>query len=263
MTGHLGTAGSPCVKRGVSARDAEKQTLMSDDPYCEDLVRRRDETRWLSARYAPDGARARLIALYAFHQELVQIPGAVSEPPLGEIRLQWWREALDEAMAGGNVRAHPVAQMLAETGLVTEASRSLLEAAIDARAHLLYKEGFSDARAYEAWADRAEGYLAAVRRLEDADADSGETTLLVRAEAIFGHLARPNLLSEPFQASDEETAATLVKALRPVFAAMTPERAAAHAHLCLLGKKALTAPGPFSGVSRRLRLFKAMATGNI
>ena len=247
---------------------------MDDQHYCNDLVRRRDEDRWLSAQYASAEDRTRLTVLYAFHQELTQIPAAVSEPPLGEIRLQWWREALDEALSGQKVRAHPVVQALAQTGVVTAATRPILEEAIDARAPLLYNEGFTDEAAYRDWIGHAEGYLAAVRVMvshgdeddlapdhDEEDADEDDSRLLVRAEALYGALKNPNNLTEPFQNSDLSAGADLLVALKPVFQKMSAARLAPHLHLSLLRQKSWRKPGPFAGVTKRVRLFTAMATG--
>ena len=58
----------------------------------------------------------------------------VSEPMLGEIRLQWWRETLDQIYGGGPVRAHEVAHPLAEAVRASSLPRTLLDALIDARA---------------------------------------------------------------------------------------------------------------------------------
>ena len=55
------------------------------------------------ARAAPR-ARRDLIALTAFLGEVARIPEAVSEPMMGEIRLQWWRDALETLRAGGKHR---------------------------------------------------------------------------------------------------------------------------------------------------------------
>ena len=76
-------------------------------------VARTDEDRWLSSRYAPRRERRALVALYAFNVELARVQVAVTEPTLGAIRFQWWREALDEIEAGSPVRKHDVVQALA------------------------------------------------------------------------------------------------------------------------------------------------------
>ena len=44
--------------------------------------------------FAPQDKRDALVALYSFDFEIKRIPFLVSEPMLGAIRLQWWREAL-------------------------------------------------------------------------------------------------------------------------------------------------------------------------
>src|SRR5215471_7113258 len=90
---------------------------MSEDLTLDDLdelVRRTDPDRWLSSRFigAP-GARADVIALYAYDHELARAPKVTSNALLGEIRLTWWREALDEIFAGKAVRRHPTAEALA------------------------------------------------------------------------------------------------------------------------------------------------------
>jgi len=74
---------------------------------------RQDEDRWISSRYAARPERRALVALYSLNVELARVRTAVSEPTLGAIRFQWWREALEEIAAGAVVRKHDVAQALA------------------------------------------------------------------------------------------------------------------------------------------------------
>jgi NADH dehydrogenase [ubiquinone] 1 alpha subcomplex assembly factor 6 len=79
------------------------------------LVRRHDRDRFATALFAPPERREALWTLYAFNYEAARIREAVSEPILGSIRLQWWREAVDAAVKGGPARQHEVAAPLAET----------------------------------------------------------------------------------------------------------------------------------------------------
>ena len=58
------------------------------------IVRAADRDRYISALLAPADRRLDLMTLYAFDAELARIATTVSEPLLGEIRLQWWRDAL-------------------------------------------------------------------------------------------------------------------------------------------------------------------------
>lgn len=71
------------------------------------LVRRVDEDRWLASRFAPEPARARLIAIYAVNYEIARTAETVHEAALGDIRLEWWRSALEEIAEGYGPRSHP------------------------------------------------------------------------------------------------------------------------------------------------------------
>jgi phytoene synthase len=67
-----------------------------------------ERDRYLAALLAPRSLRADLIAVAAFGGEVARIPAYVREPMMGEIRLQWWREALAAAAAGSGT-GHPIA----------------------------------------------------------------------------------------------------------------------------------------------------------
>jgi len=69
----------------------------------DDIVRRIDEERWLSSRYAPQKARDSLITLYALNFELARIRVQVTEVGLAAIRFQWWRDAINGAYDGKQI----------------------------------------------------------------------------------------------------------------------------------------------------------------
>jgi phytoene/squalene synthetase len=75
-------------------------------------LKRTDEARWLALRYAPAPDRERLAAIYLLHQEL-QRALTVSEGMIGKIRIQWWRETLEQIAGSGPVRRHDLALELA------------------------------------------------------------------------------------------------------------------------------------------------------
>jgi len=95
-------------------------------------VRRDDNDRYLTALHAPAARREALFALYAFNIEIAKTRETVSEPMIGQIRLQWWREAIDEAYAG-KVRDHAVLHPLAAAIEAYDLSRGHFVALIDAR----------------------------------------------------------------------------------------------------------------------------------
>src|SRR5829696_7494880 len=73
------------------------------------FVRAHDRDRFQTALFAPAGRREALFALYAFNYEVARVRESVTQPMLGHIRLQWWREVVGAAYAGGPVREHVVA----------------------------------------------------------------------------------------------------------------------------------------------------------
>jgi phytoene synthase len=78
-------------------------------------VRAAHPDRWLASRFIADPkARADVIALYAFNYELARVAGGVSNALMGEIRLTWWREAMEEALAGKPPRRHPVVEAVSD-----------------------------------------------------------------------------------------------------------------------------------------------------
>jgi len=87
-----------------------------------------------------EDAREALFALYAFDHEIAKVRHVVSQPMAGLIRLQWWRETLDEIAQGEPPRTHYVARALqgVATGFALPLDR--LQAAIDARERELEAE---------------------------------------------------------------------------------------------------------------------------
>ena len=102
----------------------------SDYQACADMLRAQDPDRYFACLFAPENKRNHLFALYAFSLELARIREIVSEPMLGEIRMQWWRDALG-GDARGEVSANPIAAALLDTvqtfNLPVQALRNLIE----------------------------------------------------------------------------------------------------------------------------------------
>lgn len=98
--------------------------------YCAQQVRRYDPDRYFAALMAPGGARRAIIALYAFNLEIAKIREVVSEPMLGRIRLQWWRETI-AGIYHGKVRQHSVSIALdgaiESTGLAQQSFETMLD----------------------------------------------------------------------------------------------------------------------------------------
>ena len=117
---------------------------------CESLVRAADKDRWLASLFAPDEPRAHLMALYAFNIEVARIREAVSEPGIGEIRLQWWADAI-EAIYAGNTPDHPVAQALAAAIAHGNLDQTSFLNLIEARRFDLYDDPMPDMATLEGY----------------------------------------------------------------------------------------------------------------
>lgn len=127
-------------------------------------VRRADPARWLAARFAAPDARARLEALYAFYGEIARVREVVSDPMVGEIRLAWWREAVEEIADGRAPRRHPIVEALA-AALGLDGARRHVEALSDlaaARERDLDDRPFASVEEASAYAGASAGALAAL-----------------------------------------------------------------------------------------------------
>ena len=123
----------------------------------EDLVRRVDEDRWLSSRFAPGPVRKKLVGLYAFNYELAHVGESSSEPALGAIRLQFWADAIASIYEGGQAPAHPALKEIAKN--YKTLPRDLFDALIDARKLDLEDSPFDTWSALDAYVDATSGGL--------------------------------------------------------------------------------------------------------
>lgn len=99
---------------------------------CAEAVRKHDNDRFLSALFAPATVREDLFALYAFNHEVAKTREVVTEPTLGQIRLQWWRESIEGAFEG-RPRRHEVVEPLATAILRHALDREQFDLLIDGR----------------------------------------------------------------------------------------------------------------------------------
>ena len=122
---------------------------MADEAHLAGLLRETDRERYLTALYAPPDKRAALIALYAFNAEIAAISDRIHEPMAGEIRLQWWRDAL---VAGAGVHTgNPVADALHDVIEAYPLPRSAFERLLAARIFDLYDDPMPDRTSLEGY----------------------------------------------------------------------------------------------------------------
>ena len=124
--------------------------LESAYAHCESLLREADKDRYLATLFAPADKRPHLHALYAFVTEISCVRDKVREPMPGEIRMQWWVDAI-EGEARGEVRAHPVAAALIDTIRAFSLPRTAFTDLVEARRFDLYDEPMADLRELETY----------------------------------------------------------------------------------------------------------------
>lgn len=150
--------------------------------HCEALVREADKDRFLAALFAPADARPHLFALYAFNSEIARVREIVHEPLPGEIRLQWWRDAL-QGSGHGEVQAHPVAAALIGTIAACRLPVDPLLHLIEARSIDLYDDPMPTREALDGYCRKSASTLMELAALVLAGADDDPTIHLAAGHA--------------------------------------------------------------------------------
>ncbi len=125
--------------------------LDADYAAAEALLREFDRDRWLAALFAPAERRRHVMALHAFSLEVARVREQVRDPMPGEVRLQWWVDAL-EGRGHGDVSSHPVAAALLDTVERFGLSRPGLVALVEARRFDLYDDAMPSLNDLEGYA---------------------------------------------------------------------------------------------------------------
>jgi len=125
-------------------------------------IRQYDRERYLTALFAPADRREDLLALYAFNLEVAKTREVVREPMLGQIRLQWWRDALDEIFGGRTARRHETVEPLAEAIRRRNLPHEPFERLLLARERDLDDTPFAALSELEAYAEQTSGELMAL-----------------------------------------------------------------------------------------------------
>lgn len=126
--------------------------------YCETLVRDHDRDRWLADQLLPQLKRQHAFAVHAFSYEAARIRESIHEAMPGEIRLQWWIDAI-EGEARGDVAGHPVAAALIDTIRRFSLRRSGFVNLLEARHFDLYDDAMPALNDLEGYAGETTSVL--------------------------------------------------------------------------------------------------------
>lgn len=122
------------------------------------ILRQWDRPRYLAMLFAPDAKREALMALHAFNAEVNRVPLVVSDPQVGLIRLQWWRDTL-ESIGKGEVPAHPVAIALSAAISLHHLPLQPLLDLVAAHEHDLYADPMPDVISLEEYLGKSSSAL--------------------------------------------------------------------------------------------------------
>jgi 15-cis-phytoene synthase len=104
---------------------------MGNDAAAEEVVRvaarAGEPDRYVAALLAPRRVRADLVALAAFLSEASRAVAVASEPMIGEIRLQWWRDAITAGAPTGSLVADAMLRTISERALPRDLVLSILD----------------------------------------------------------------------------------------------------------------------------------------
>lgn len=126
--------------------------------HCTELVRALDRDRYVADLFAPEERRGALFALHAFNIEVSRVREAITNPMAGEVRLQWWSDALI-GEARGDVAANPVAATLLDAVTTHHLPREALFALVDARIFDLYDDPMPSVNDLEGYAGETSSAL--------------------------------------------------------------------------------------------------------
>ena len=133
-------------------------SLKSHSDYCAVQVRTYDYDRYFAATFAPAETRRGLFALYAFNIEIASARERVSEALLGDLRLQWWRDAIGE-IYNGSIKQHAVVAELAHAIETFSLPRDTFECMIDGRLFDLEEDAPEDINALDNYITATAGEL--------------------------------------------------------------------------------------------------------
>lgn len=176
--------------------------------HCRTLVRAQDKDLFLADLFLPEEAQPAAFALHAFACEIARIPHLVSEPQIGEIRLQWWAETL-EGLNNGQAQDHPTAAALAEAVKARDLPVKPLSDLVEARRIDLYADGLPGPAAVEGYLGETQSVLFQLAAMiVDRDAGPQAAAASGLAGVVFG-LARGLAAGQGKLVPPGETRATM------------------------------------------------------
>lgn len=164
---------------------------MTEGGYAASFLREADKDRYFATLLLKPGQREAVQALYAFSADVASIRDRAREPAAGEIRLQWWVDAI-KGEGHGNVRQNPLADALLEAIAAYRLPAGPLLRLLAARRFDLYHDPMPDVSSFEGYAGETVSVLyqlAAMVLNGGEEVETGDAAgHLGVAHALIGHL---------------------------------------------------------------------------
>ena len=155
------------------------------------FLRDKDRDRYFATLVLPAAARAAVQALYAFNADVASVRDRVTEPAPGEIRLQWWTDALT-GEGHGIVRQNPLTDALLDALKQFDLPTVPLLRLITARRFDLYQDPMPDVASFEGYAGETVSVLYQLTAMilnKGQTVETGDAAgHLGVAQALVGHL---------------------------------------------------------------------------
>lgn len=163
------------------------------DPFTHaaETLRSTDRDRYLATLVLPAEHRHAITALYAFNADIAAIRDRVSGPAPGEIRLQWWADAITGG-GHGDVRQNPLTDALLTVIERYRLPTGTFARLIAARRFDLYDDPMPDLETFEGYAGETASTLLQLSAMILNDGEQVEpgdaAGHLGVAQAMLGHL---------------------------------------------------------------------------
>jgi NADH dehydrogenase [ubiquinone] 1 alpha subcomplex assembly factor 6 len=125
---------TPCIRHNSTV-----PSLQSSRVYCRNLVQKYDYPSYLQIPFIPESSRDTHLAIRALNIELALIPETVSNKSARTMRMQFWKDGIDNCFQG-RPKAEPVGILLTHALSTARLSKSFFQSIISERvcsSHLL------------------------------------------------------------------------------------------------------------------------------
>ena len=177
-----------------------------------------DPDRCRAAVFGSKSERESLTLLYAFHYELAKVPELVSEPMIGQIRYQWWRDVLAEIYEGRKVRSHEITTPLEGLLKSNDVPRFWCDRLIDGRERDLDPRPFAGLAEAKDYCRQTSGTLRQIavkllgRQPNEGALDLGEAWGLTGLARSYGYYDKGMLSQVDFAQICEEAERQYIRA---------------------------------------------------